>query len=156
MCWLWYSKFYIYSILFWIIDADHSYMYDLLHLYCSIDNFFIFLYPVPTERSTILKENFNRWYSVKSYYLSICLIDLPISTLSCLLFSVIIYVMTGWPLEWLRFSVFFVVSLLIVLVAQTVGLIIGSCFNVIVSTCPRAKGLFVLIQQLWSLFNIIY
>lgn len=98
-----------------------------------------FIYPVPTERSTILKENFNRWYTVKSYYLATCLIDLPISTISCLLFSIIIYVMTGWPLEWLRFSVFFVVSLLIVLVAQTVGLIIGSCFNVIVSTCPGLK-----------------
>lgn len=91
------------------------------------------LLTVPTERSTILKENFNRWYTVKSYYYSTMIIDLPISFVSCFLFSVIIYVLTGWPLEIQRFSVFFVVSLLIVLVSQTVGLIIGSCFNVIVS-----------------------
>lgn len=44
--------------------------------------------------------------------------------------------MTGWPLEFYRFLVFFVVSLLVVLVSQTVGLIIGSCFSVIVSMQP--------------------
>jgi len=84
--------------------------------------------------STILKENFNRWYSIKAYYLSMTLVDLPISIISCLLFSIIIYVMTGWPLEIMRFSVFYIISLLVSLVAQTVGLIIGSCFNVIVSS----------------------
>lgn len=36
-------------------------------------------------------------------------------------------------MEWMRFTVFFVISLLIVLIASTVGLIIGTCFNVIVS-----------------------
>jgi hypothetical protein len=36
-------------------------------------------------------------------------------------------------MEWMRFSVFFVISLLVVLIASTVGLIIGACFNVIVS-----------------------
>jgi ABC-2 type transporter len=70
---------------------------------------------------------------VRSYYLSITLIDLPISTLSCLLFSVIIYIMVGWPMEMNRFTIFFIVSLLIVLVAQTIGLLIGAIFNVIVS-----------------------
>jgi len=62
------------------------------------------------------------------------LVDLPISIISCLLFSIIIYVMTGWPLEIMRFSIFYIISLLVSLVAQTVGLIIGSCFNVIVSS----------------------
>jgi hypothetical protein len=54
---------------------------------------------VPTEKSTIMKENFNRWYSVKSYYLSTTLIDLPISLTSVVLFSVIIYLVVGWPME---------------------------------------------------------
>lgn len=54
---------------------------------------------VPTEKSTILKENFNRWYSVKSYYFSGLIIDLPISIISVLLFSVIIYIIVGWPME---------------------------------------------------------
>jgi ABC-type multidrug transport system permease subunit len=95
---------------------------------------FQFSFLVPTEKHTILKETFNRWYTIKSYYLSMMIVDLPLSILSCLLFSVIIYAMTGWPLEIFRFSVFFIISLLIVLIASTSGLIIGTCFNVIVST----------------------
>jgi hypothetical protein len=68
------------------------------------------------------------------------LIDLPISVISCFLFSIIIYLMTGWPMEWMRFTVFFVISLQIVLIASTVGLIIGTCFNVIVSKRERLEG----------------
>lgn len=60
---------------------------------------FIDIFPVPTEKSTIMKENFNRWYSVKSYYISTMLIDLPISIISCSLFSIIIYIIVGWPME---------------------------------------------------------
>lgn len=65
--------------------------------------------------------------------MSITFVDLPISFVSCLLFSIIIYIMTGWPLEIDRFAVFFVISFMVVLVAQTIGLVIGSLFNVIVS-----------------------
>lgn len=90
-------------------------------------------YIVPTEMNNILKETFNRWYSVKSYYLSITIIDFPISVVCCFLFSVIIYFMSGQPLEMNRFVMFFLISTLVVLVAQSIGLIIGSCFNVVVS-----------------------
>jgi hypothetical protein len=95
---------------------------------------------VPSEKSVVLKESFNRWYTIKSYYYSLMLIDLPISLISCFLFSIIIYLMTGWPMEWMRFTVFFVISLQIVLIASTVGLIIGTCFNVIVSKRERLEG----------------
>lgn len=96
-------------------------------------SFILFYMLVPTEKSIILKENFNRWYSVRSYYISTTLIDLPVTIISCLLFSIVIYIMVGWPLEADRFSVFFVVSFLIVFIAQTIGLLIGTVCNVIVS-----------------------
>lgn len=112
-----------------ILTCKFNYFFYLIILI----EFSIFFHSVPTEKSTILKENFNRWYSVKSYYISTTLIDLPISILSCLLFSIVIYIMVGWPMEMDRFSIFFIVSLLIVLIAQTIGLIIGTVCNVIVS-----------------------
>lgn len=38
-------------------------------------------YLVPTEMGILLKEHFNRWYSLKSYYISVTLLDLPISVM---------------------------------------------------------------------------
>lgn len=41
--------------------------------------------------------------------------------------------MTGQPPELIRFSMFFVTSLLVVFVAQSFGLMIGAYFDVVVS-----------------------
>lgn len=88
----------------------------------------------PTEMGVILKEHFNRWYTLKCYYLSVSIIDLPLSVFCCLIFTVIIYLMSGQPMEWFRFGMFFTISLLIVLIAQSLGLTIGAWFNVVNGT----------------------
>lgn len=88
----------------------------------------------PTEMGVILKEHFNRWYTLKCYYLSVSIIDLPLSLFCCLFFTVIIYLMSGQPMEWFRFGMFFTISLLIVLIAQSLGLTIGAWFNVVNGT----------------------
>lgn len=109
------------------------------------------LIAVPTEMSIIIKEHFNRWYSLKMYYTAVTLIDIPISVkiphliflikfnrmsfqvLCCFLFSVIIYLMSDQPPEWGRFTMFSVISLLVIFVAQGIGLMIGAWFDVVVS-----------------------
>ncbi|KAF7988675.1 hypothetical protein HCN44_001248 [Aphidius gifuensis] len=88
----------------------------------------------PTEMSILTKEHFNRWYSLKMFYTSVTLIDIPVSIVSCFLFTIIIYFMSGQPADLTRFTMFFVISLLIVFVAQGIGLLIGSVFNVINGT----------------------
>uniref|UniRef100_A0A182XFM9 ABC transporter domain-containing protein n=1 Tax=Anopheles quadriannulatus TaxID=34691 RepID=A0A182XFM9_ANOQN len=88
----------------------------------------------PTEMGVILKEHFNRWYTLKCYYLSVSIIDLPLSVFCCLIFTIIIYLMSGQPMEWFRFGMFFTISLLIVLIAQSIGLTIGAWFNVVNGT----------------------
>lgn len=88
----------------------------------------------PTEMGVILKEHFNRWYTLKCYYLSVSIIDIPLSVFCCLIFTVIIYLMSGQPMEWFRFGMFFTISLLIVLIAQSIGLTIGAWFNVVNGT----------------------
>ncbi|XP_035783488.1 ATP-binding cassette sub-family G member 4-like [Anopheles albimanus] len=88
----------------------------------------------PTEMGVILKEHFNRWYTLKCYYLSVSIIDIPLSVFCCLIFTVIIYLMSGQPMEWFRFGMFFTISLLIVMIAQSIGLTIGAWFNVVNGT----------------------
>ena len=85
------------------------------------------------QMSILLKEHFNRWYSLKAFYTAITVIELPISVICCLLFSVITYLFTSQPLEMSRFFMFFAISLLVVLISQGAGLMIGAVCNVIVS-----------------------
>ncbi|XP_014205193.1 ATP-binding cassette sub-family G member 4 isoform X2 [Copidosoma floridanum] len=89
----------------------------------------------PTEMSVLQKEHFNRWYSLKAYYLSVSIVDIPVMFISCLLFSSIVYFMSDQPVDpWARFSMFFSISLLVAAVAQSFGLMIGSVCNVVNGT----------------------
>ncbi|CAK1549452.1 unnamed protein product [Leptosia nina] len=88
----------------------------------------------PSEMSILLKEHFNRWYSLGSYYISVTVVDLPISIFSCAIFSVIVYTMSSQPLDLARFAMFFTISIYTVLVAQSFGLMVGAVFNVVNGT----------------------
>lgn len=92
-----------------------------------------FFFSVPRELDILIKEHFNRWYSLKAYYLGMTIIDLPVTILGCLFFTVIVYFMSGQPSETDRFFMFFVISILVVLTAQGFGLMVGAVFNVVVS-----------------------
>ncbi|EZA48482.1 ATP-binding cassette sub-family G member [Ooceraea biroi] len=89
---------------------------------------------VPMQIAILLKEHFNRWYSLKAFYMAMTLIDMPISILCCTLFSVIVYGMSAQPLEIIRFFMFFIISLLIMFIGQSTGFMIGAVFNVVNGT----------------------
>lgn len=88
----------------------------------------------PNEMSILIKEHFNRWYSLRVYYTSVTIVDIPISVVCCVLFSIIIYLMSGQPLEYNRFGMFISISVLVVFVAQSFGLMIGAVFDVVNGT----------------------
>ncbi|EGI62032.1 PREDICTED: ATP-binding cassette sub-family G member 4 [Acromyrmex echinatior] len=88
----------------------------------------------PMQMSILLKEHFNRWYSLKAFYTAITLIDVPISIICCVFFSIIVYFMSAQPWEIIRFSMFLAISLLIVFIGQGTGLMIGAVFNVVNGT----------------------
>jgi hypothetical protein len=54
--------------------------------------------------------------------------------LGCFLFALIVYFISGQPPETGRFNMFFVISLFIVYVAMSFGLMIGAIFDVVVSS----------------------
>ncbi|XP_063222771.1 ATP-binding cassette subfamily G member 4 isoform X1 [Bacillus rossius redtenbacheri] len=84
----------------------------------------------PLEMPVLLKENFNRWYSLRAYYLAMTLSDLPFQTVFCIIYVTIVYLLTGQPPEMYRFSMFLGACLLIAFVAQSVGLVVGAAMNV--------------------------
>ncbi|XP_026480117.1 ATP-binding cassette sub-family G member 4-like [Ctenocephalides felis] len=84
----------------------------------------------PLEMPVLLKEHFNRWYSLRSYYLAITVSDIPFQTIFCIIYVTIVYFLTSQPLEIARFSMFLGACLLISFVAQSVGLVVGAAMNV--------------------------
>jgi hypothetical protein len=50
-----------------------------------------------------------------------------------MIFLVVVYFMNGLPAEWYRFSLFSLIAITVCLVAEGLGLAIGSVFNVTVS-----------------------
>ncbi|XP_004533344.1 ATP-binding cassette sub-family G member 1 [Ceratitis capitata] len=84
----------------------------------------------PLEMPVLLKENFNRWYSLKSYYLAISVADLPFQAIFCVVYVSLVYYFTSQPWELARYGMFLSACLLIAFVAQSVGLVIGAAMNV--------------------------
>ncbi|GAB1863239.1 ATP-binding cassette sub-family G member 1 [Camponotus japonicus] len=84
----------------------------------------------PLELPVLLKENFNRWYSLKSYYLAITLSDIPFQVVFSVMYVTIVYFSTSQPADMTRFFMFLSTCLLISFVAQSVGLVVGAAMNV--------------------------
>ncbi|RZF44494.1 hypothetical protein LSTR_LSTR002267 [Laodelphax striatellus] len=84
----------------------------------------------PLEMPVLIKENFNRWYSLRSYYLAITVSDIPFQAIFCVLYVSIVYYLTSQPQDLSRFGMFLGACLLISFVAQSVGLVVGAAMNV--------------------------
>ncbi|XP_054261106.1 ATP-binding cassette sub-family G member 4 isoform X2 [Macrosteles quadrilineatus] len=84
----------------------------------------------PLEMPVLVKENFNRWYSLRSYYLAITMSDIPFQAIFCVMYVSIVYYMTAQPMEIARYWMFLSACLLVSFVAQSVGLVVGAAMNV--------------------------
>ncbi|KAG5883806.1 hypothetical protein JTB14_036683 [Gonioctena quinquepunctata] len=84
----------------------------------------------PLEMPVLLKEHFNRWYSLRSYYLAITISDMPFQTVFCVAYVTIVYYMTSQPPDMKRYGMFLLACLLVSFVAQSVGLVVGAAMNV--------------------------
>lgn len=101
---------------------------DVNDLYDTI--LFYIPFSVPLELPIVTREHFNRWYSLRAYYIAMTLADAPIQTGCILMYISITYFMTGQPLEFFRIGLFFSICLMTALVAQSIGLLVGSIFSV--------------------------
>lgn len=84
----------------------------------------------PSQLPIIVKEHFNQWYSLGAYYLAVTFADIPIQALATLLYAVTTYFMTSQPYDAYRFLLFLVMCILISLVSQSFGMVIGASMDV--------------------------
>lgn len=80
------------------------------------------------EMMVFMKERSNGWYSCFSYYMSKMLCDLPFVIICPFLFSIVFYTLTGQVMVWWRFALFYLIALLLCLIAQSLGFIVSSVF----------------------------
>ncbi|XP_063363293.1 ATP-binding cassette sub-family G member 4 [Cydia amplana] len=115
---------------------DGTQMFNHLKMCVGLVIFFAYtqiMVPVlvyPQEVKLVKKEHFNRWYSLTPYYAALTVSKLPVQiTLNCV-FSTIVYFMVGVPFQVTRFIAFCLIGNVVSLVAEGMGMAIGSVFNV--------------------------
>ncbi|XP_077285385.1 ATP-binding cassette subfamily G member 4-like [Arctopsyche grandis] len=124
------------GILYFQIGMEAQYMRDNFNFIFFSIMFLMFTafnsmaLSFPMEIPIIKREHFNRWYSLKAYYIAVTLTDAPIQLVSTLVYAVITFFLTGQPFELFRLFYFTVICILISLVAQGIGLLNGAIFSI--------------------------
>lgn len=89
---------------------------------------------VPLEMPIVVREHFNRWYSKKAYYFALTFADLPLQFVCVLVYVLITYFMTSQPPELFRLVLFLIIAVMVTLISQGYGMIVGAACGVKVST----------------------
>ncbi|XP_059053888.1 ATP-binding cassette sub-family G member 1 [Achroia grisella] len=124
------------GICFFNMANDGTQMFNHLKLCVGLVIFFAYtqiMVPVlvyPQEVKLVKKEHFNRWYSLTPYYAALTISKLPVQVSLNVIFCTIVYFMTGVPFTISRFIAFCLVGNVVSLVAEGMGLAVGSVFNV--------------------------
>ncbi|XP_032666036.1 ATP-binding cassette sub-family G member 1 isoform X2 [Odontomachus brunneus] len=97
----------------------------------------------PGEILLMKREHFNRWYNMSAYYWALTVVNIPQQLVLALIYLVLVYLITGQPLEWRRCFMFFGTCFLCSFIAETIAYSIASVLNVVNSiflgpalTCP--------------------
>ncbi|KAK8778884.1 hypothetical protein V5799_019775 [Amblyomma americanum] len=84
----------------------------------------------PLEAAVFTRERYNSWYTLKAYYLSKSIVELPFQVAYPSIFVAIVYWMTSQPPEMSRFFMFSLLCILLTLVAHSLGMLIGAFASV--------------------------
>lgn len=83
----------------------------------------------PSEMLVLKKENFNNWYSLKTYYGAVLITTIPMQICFTIAYSAPSYFMSGQPPEVPRFLMFILVLSSVTVLADAIGNVIGTCVN---------------------------
>ncbi|CAH0380979.1 unnamed protein product [Bemisia tabaci] len=124
------------GIVFWNKANDGAEFFNHMKFCMGVILFHTFtqcMVPVlafPFEVKLLKREYFNRWYSFKPYYFALSMARIPTIIMFSMIFLSLVYFMSGLPVEMYRFFFFALIGIEVSLVAEGMGLFIGSVFNV--------------------------
>lgn len=111
------------QVIFWFVSTD------------SICSKTTCLFSVPTEVQLLKREYFNRWYGLTSFFCAYTFALMPGHILFTSLYVSVSYFLTDQPMETCRFLNYLVIMLIVGAVSESLGMVLGSIFNVVVSLC---------------------
>ncbi|XP_017753254.1 PREDICTED: ATP-binding cassette sub-family G member 1-like [Eufriesea mexicana] len=120
------------GVLYFKVGQDAVYVLDNFNLLFFNIMFLMFsafsatVTTFPSELPIIMREHFNRWYKLHSFYLANKLADIPIQFVAISLYILIVYYMSDQLLELQRFCLYTLMCFAVSMVAQTFGLLIGT------------------------------
>ncbi|XP_067212541.1 ATP-binding cassette sub-family G member 1-like isoform X3 [Linepithema humile] len=126
----------IVGTLYFKIGQDAAYVLDNFNMLFFSIMFLMFtafsatMITIPLELPIVMREHFNRWYKLRTYYLANKLADFPVQLTATFIYTFIVYFMSDQLPESERLGLYMLMCLLICLVAQTIGLIIGIALKV--------------------------
>ncbi|XP_065210025.1 ATP-binding cassette subfamily G member 4-like [Planococcus citri] len=121
------------------VGNDGSRPFDNFKFCISVLVFFMYTYtmsPVllfPEEVKLVEREYFNRWYSLKAYYMVTLVTSLPNLLIFGTLFQLIVYFLSDQPMEVTRFVMFCMTGFLSASISEGIGILVGSL-------CTSATG----------------
>ncbi|XP_020719348.1 ATP-binding cassette sub-family G member 1-like isoform X2 [Bombus affinis] len=126
----------IVGVIYFKIGQDAVYVLDNFNLLFFNIMFLMFsafsatVTTFPSELPIIMREHFNRWYKLHSFYLANKLADIPIQFTAISLYILIVYYMSDQLLELQRFCLYTLMCFAVSIVAQTFGLLVGTGMKV--------------------------
>uniref|UniRef100_A0A0A9YT30 ATP-binding cassette sub-family G member 4 n=1 Tax=Lygus hesperus TaxID=30085 RepID=A0A0A9YT30_LYGHE len=89
---------------------------------------------IPGEIDVLRKEQFNNWYKLRTFYLAFLSSRLPAELFTSMFFVIVSYYLSGQVLEIERFSKFVLISNLVVLISECIGITLGAITNPVTGT----------------------
>ncbi|KAJ8949881.1 hypothetical protein NQ318_010515 [Aromia moschata] len=109
---------------------------------------------IPLEIKLLKREYFNRWYSLKAYYIALSVATVPLLIINGVMFLLIVYFLADQPWEMNRIIWFNLMGLAIALCSQGLGYAIGAAFNIL-NGCVVAPHVLALLLAL-SVYGMGY
>ncbi|XP_012140084.1 ATP-binding cassette sub-family G member 4 isoform X4 [Megachile rotundata] len=112
----------------YVLDNFNLLFFNIMFLMFSAFSATVTTFPL--ELPIIMREHFNRWYKLHSFYLANKLADIPIQLTAISLYILIVYYMSDQLLELRRFCMYTLMCCAVSIVAQTFGLLVGTGMKV--------------------------